>query len=270
MNLALSLFALILGPLLYISCQNRVFARSALDGLLFVSIAGLVIVHIVPDVYAIAGLTALAFMVIGVVVAFMVERVPDVGGKDHYRWIVVLGAIGLALHAAMDGVALVPTEDLPDFRGLSAPDPDHIDHDHAGHDHDDHGHSHDHGSGLEGLLSNHLALGVILHRIPVGMAIWSAVRPRMGTAFAAGALAIIAAATSAAYLLGEPVVALMEGSSLACFQAFVAGTLLHVIVFSSANRETDKTLTVDPVAIFGERLGIVAALLILFLVPHAH
>lgn len=120
MNLALSLFALFLGPLLYLGCQNRVFARSALDGLLFVSIAGIVIVHILPEVYAIAGAMALGFMALGVVVAFSVERVPNIGGKDHYRWIVVLGAIGLALHAAMDGVALIPTEELPDFRGLSA------------------------------------------------------------------------------------------------------------------------------------------------------
>lgn len=261
MNLALSLFALFLGPLLYLGCQNRVFARSALDGLLFVSIAGIVIVHILPEVYAIAGAMALGFMALGVVVAFSVERVPNIGGKDHYRWIVVLGAIGLALHAAMDGVALIPTEELPDFRGLSAPD--HGDHDHAHHDHD-------HEGGIQDLFGNHLAFGVVLHRIPVGMAIWSAVRPRLGTAVAVGALTVIAAATSAAYLLGEPVIALLEGKSLACFQAFVAGTLLHVIVFSSANRDTDTTLAVNPVAVFGERLGIVAALLILFLVPHAH
>ena len=253
MNLALSLVALALGPVLYGLCQKNEFVRSALDGLLFVMIAGIVVIHIVPDVYAAAGVIALAFLAAGVAVAFFVERWPAVENGDRYSWIILLGAVGLVIHATMDGIALLPGDHLHGAEGGA---------------HDDHGHE----SGLAELFENHLALGVILHRIPVGMAIWWTVRPRLGKSVATGALVIIAVATSVAYILGEPVIALMETTGVACFQAFVAGTLLHVIVFTSVGRDSahaeephDHTRTV-----VAERLGIMAGLILLFLVPHAH
>lgn len=262
MNLALSLLALALGPLLYSACRNTDFARSALDGLLYASIAGLVIVHIVPDVYATAGFMSLVFLVAGIFIAFVVERLPEGGGQDRYGWIIALGALGLALHAMVDGIALLPGNHLADAIG------------HEGHSHGDirnlggadgHDHDHGHGSGLQGLLGNYLAIGVILHRIPVGMAIWSTVRPLFGTALAVAALALIAVATSAAYLLGQPVIDLMEARSVAFFQAFVAGSLLHVIVFTSARRHSPT-----PATAVGERLGVIVAIFILIMVPHAH
>ena len=42
MNLFLGLLALALGPLLYFACQRLTISRSALDGLLFITIAGIV------------------------------------------------------------------------------------------------------------------------------------------------------------------------------------------------------------------------------------
>ena len=150
----------------------------------------------------------------------------------------------------MDGIALLPGDHLAGAEGGLGGD-------HAmahGHgDHDEHGHDEDgHGSAFSELFGNHLALGVILHRIPVGMAIWWTVRPRLGKTVAIGALAIIAVATSAAYILGEPVIALMEAKSVACFQAFVAGTLLHVIVLTNRPTRTRKarsSLTPIPLSV---------------------
>ncbi len=251
MNLVLSLVALAVGPLLYRAFQNSNSARGALDGLLFVTIAGIVVVHIVPDVFDIAGFTALAFLAAGVAFAFFVERQPSKGGADRYTWIVLLGALGLMIHAALDGIALIPSDHLHELEAGTR---------------DDHAAE----KGLSGLLSNHLALGVILHRIPVGMAIWWTLRPRLGSTVAFGALAIIAVATSVAYLLGESVIALMQATSFACFQAFVAGTLLHVIVFSSAGRNLHAPRESHVDTVFAERLGIVAGLFLLFLIPHAH
>ena len=120
------------------------------------------------------------------------------------------------------------------------------------------------------LLSNHLALGVILHRIPVGMAIWWTLRPVMGSAVAVGALALIALATSAAYLFGEPVIHLMQSSAVASFQAFVAGTLMHVIMFSSIRQGSEDSESRLSYNALSERLGILAGLCLVFLVPHAH
>lgn len=267
MNLVLSLVALALGPLLYGACRKMNFVRSGLDGLLFVTIAGIVVVHIVPDVYNVAGFTALAFLAAGVGLAFLVERRPSLGNGDRYTWIILLGAIGLVIHAVMDGIALLPIDHLSGAEADA----------HHGHSHGpkltlrhEHLDGHTHSGGLTDLFSNHLAFGVILHRIPVGMAIWWTVRPRLGKSIAIGALAIIAIATSAAYILGEPVIALMEAKSVACFQAFVAGTLLHVIVFTSVRRDTEITEKPHAQTVIGERLGIMAGLILIFLVPHAH
>ena len=259
MNLILSLVALALGPIIYGACQKIDVVRSAFDGLLFVTIAGIVVVHIVPDVYGVAGITAMMFMLAGVALAFFVERWPNIGNGNRYTWIVILGAIGLILHATMDGIALLPTDHL---EGLDA------------HGHDEHGHDdndeHAHESGFSALLDNHLALGVILHRIPVGMAIWWTVRPHLGKTVAIGALAIIAVATSAAYILGEPVLELMEAKSVAYFQAFVAGTLLHVIVFTSMRADVELAGEAHNRAVIGERVGVILGLFLLLLIPHAH
>ncbi|MEM7431078.1 MAG: hypothetical protein AAF351_03960 [Pseudomonadota bacterium] len=262
MNLILSLVALALGPVLYGAAQKHASLRSALDGLLFVTIAGIVVVHIVPDVFAVAEYWALAFIVAGALFAFFVERAPSVGGGDRYMWIILLGAIGLAIHAAVDGIALIPDDHLG---GLDSHGGGHDHHDHAGHAHVELGHKAE-----SSLLENHLALGVILHRIPVGMAIWWVVRPRLGKATAISALAIIAGATSIGYFFGEPVIELMQATGVACFQAFVAGTLLHVIVFTSANGHSSAQIDDRSRSVVGERLGIIIGLFIIFLLPHAH
>ena len=251
MNLALSLIALALGPLLYAACQKKDLLRSGLDGLLFVTIVGIVVVYILPEVFEVAGFLALGFLVAGVVVAVLVERRPNIGNGDRYSWIILLGALGLVLHAVMDGIALLPGDHL------------HIPESSSDHHHDEE-------AGLSGLFGNHLAIGVILHRIPVGMAIWWTIRPRLGTTVAISALAIIAIATSASYLLGAPVIEMMEVRSVACFQAFVAGTLLHVIVFSSVQRHADPHSASHAQTVVGERLGIIVGIILLFLIPHGH
>lgn len=272
MNLILSLVALALGPVLYWVCRKQQTVRSSLDGFLFVTIAGIVVVHILPEAVEIAGLIAAAFLLLGVGFAFLVERHPSTQAAGRYSWLVMLGALGLVLHAAMDGIALLPGDHLhgPESDLFGAM---------GGHEGHDHGHDHEHGDNgdhgheagfLAALFSNHLALGVILHRIPVGMAIWWTLRPQMGTVVAATALGLIAVATSAAYLLGAPIIELMHTDTVACFQAFVAGTLLHVIAFStvrSSDYSTERPLSYHLV---GERLGVIVGLFLVFLVPHAH
>ena len=108
MNLILSLIALALGPLLYGVLRKADAVRSSLDGFLFVTIAGIVIVYIVPDVFQVAGFVAIAFLVLGIAFAFGVEHQNAARSGGSYTWVVILGAIGLALHAAMDGIALLP------------------------------------------------------------------------------------------------------------------------------------------------------------------
>lgn len=76
-----------------------------------------------------------------------------------------------------------------------------------------------------------LAYAIILHRVPVGMALWWVVRPNLGTPVTVAIFLLIALATTAGYWVGDTVVQLAETRTLAFLQAFVSGSLLHVIFF---------------------------------------
>ena len=81
-----------------------------------------------------------------------------------------------------------------------------------------------------------LAIAVIIHRLPVGMAIWWTFRPAIGTTAAVLAFGLLIAATAAAFFLGAPVVELAESRVLALFQAFVAGSLVDLVFISVRDR----------------------------------
>ena len=75
-----------------------------------------------------------------------------------------------------------------------------------------------------------LSLAVILHRLPVGMAIWWKFRPAIGTRAAVASFALIIMATATAIYFGGPVVELAESRVLALFQLFVAGSLVDLVI----------------------------------------
>jgi len=77
---------------------------------------------------------------------------------------------------------------------------------------------------------NQLGLAVILHRLPVGMAIWWTFRPAIGTKVAIAAFALIIIATALAIYFGGPVIELTESRMLALFQVFVAGSLADMVI----------------------------------------
>lgn len=81
-----------------------------------------------------------------------------------------------------------------------------------------------------------LAIAVMIHRLPVGMAIWWTFRPVIGTTAAVIAFGLVIAATAAAYVLGSPVAELAESRVLALFQAFVAGSLVDLVIISARDR----------------------------------
>ena len=73
-----------------------------------------------------------------------------------------------------------------------------------------------------------VAPAVILHRIPVGLMIWWLLRPRHGFKGASLGIGAILAATVAGYAVGARFFA--DGRSGAeLYQAFVGGSLLHVV-----------------------------------------
>ncbi len=75
-----------------------------------------------------------------------------------------------------------------------------------------------------------LGIAVILHRLPVGMAIWWTFRPAIGSKAAIAAFALIILATGLAVYFGGPVIELTESKMLALFQVFVAGSLADMVI----------------------------------------
>ena len=228
MNLILSITALLLGPVVYWLSRRHPVSRQILDGFIFITIAGIICVNIIPESLEIGGLMAALFLVLGIAFPVVVER--GFHGALHQAHVLVLiiAALGLVIHAIVDGIALLPME------------------------------------------GNNLASAVILHRLPVGMAIWWSLRPSLGLPVAIGAFATIIVASTAAYLLGASSVALAEAQSIAYVQAFVSGSLIHIVAFG-VTHEHDKHI--EPVAEaqnWGYRVGILIGLFLVFTGPQLH
>ncbi|MGB5165892.1 MAG: hypothetical protein WBN09_02950 [Woeseiaceae bacterium] len=194
MTLLFGIAALLLGPLIYTAAARQRRARHALDLVISLAIGVIIVVHIIPEAWQHAGVTALVFLVIGGIFPTALERLFRQAHQSAHLAIIVLASTGLILHAAIDGMALVPTS------------------------------------------GGALAWAIVLHRLPVGMAIWSLVRPNFGVVGAVIVLATITLATCAGYFLGNTLSAYAESTAVALFQAFVAGSLAHVALFGAKHR----------------------------------
>ena len=225
MFLALSIVALLLGPAVYTVGRRNRTARQILDGFIFITIAGIVTVHIIPEALAGGGTLAIAFLLLGIAFPMVLERGLHESFHAAHGLILALAALGLIIHSVLDGIALLPKQ------------------------------NHD------------LAWAVVLHRLPIGMAIWWSLRPNLGLTAAVAAFAMIIVATTASFVIGAPAVELAEARSIAWLQAFISGSLIHIVAFGVSH---DHEGHVEPVAQFqdwGYRLGILIGLFLVFTAP---
>ena len=134
---------------------------------------------------------------------------------------------------------------------------------------------------MAALWSNQLALGVILHRLPVGMAIWWSVRPQFGLRIALAVFAVLIIATGASYSFAAEILQMAETSSIAYFQSFVAGSLVHIVAFGINHRHdthvegssvAEELPAVEAVSTdaWGYRLGILVGMFLVFTLPLLH
>ncbi len=166
---------------------------SLLDGFIFVAIGGLVLVYLLPESFSVGGWVTLLFALGGLFGPTLIERAFRRAARRVHIAAMVLGLTGLCLHGLMDGSALAPHH-----------------HAHLGHAH-------------------LLPFAVIIHRLPVGLTIWWLLRPAFGVRVAASVLGLVGLATIAGFALGTFFTADLSSGGLACFQALVAGSLLHVV-----------------------------------------
>ena len=245
MYLMIGIAALLIGPLAYAVLGQRLMDRGTrlrrgLDMALTVLVTVLAIgilwdaTHHVGD----GPWIAVAVMVglIGFVIPLAAERMLHQQDKGVHILTLIVGVAGLVLHAAADGAALLAGDLSSGTAGTAgAPGHDHGNHHHGAHEHVGHGHP-EHGHGEHGHGSHHyggldgiaLALAVIAHRLPAGLGVWWLVRNEFGPRIATLVLGLMVLATVVGYEAAAQVADLVSNRTFALFQAFVAGSLLHL------------------------------------------
>ena len=193
--LVVSILALAVGPALArLSASGRA-VRSALDGFVMVTVGGLVLLHILPESLAEGGAAAAIAATVGFASPLLWDRLFSRGARGIRSGLAALAAVGLAIHAGLDGVAI----GFVDGR--------------AGDVHGD-----------------QLAVGIAIHRLPIGLIVWWTLRARLGDAAGWLGVAGLGAATVAGFFAGAPLLDALEGPAVAVFMAVVAAALLHVVL----------------------------------------
>lgn len=192
--------SLLAGPLLYQLINRSPRALNAIDGFVFVSISGLLVLHLLAESEQSFGFLSLGVLALGLFGPLLLERFFHRIEHEVHLATMILGAVGFLVHTSIDGAALA-----------------------LNHVED----SMTHGGGS--VIS--LASAIVIHRLPVGLTLWWLLKPRFGMPIAFFSLVCAVAATIGGYLLAEgPVVQSLE-YTFPWVEAFVAGSILHVVLF---------------------------------------
>jgi hypothetical protein len=190
--LVASIFALALGPLIYQTFGPMRRTDRIVSGFVLVVIASTLFLEVLPHAYESIGFIAILLAFIGFSGPTVIEKLfSDAASKTHSLTI-LLGILGLVIHASLDGAALQTGDS-----------------------------SHQH---------ENLSLAIILHRLPVGLTIWWLLKPLIGERYALFTLFTMAVATTGGYLLSMQLSETMGSNGLMMLQAFISGSLMHVIL----------------------------------------
>ena len=202
--LLFSILALVVGPLVLTRLDERPVLSAVLDVFVLVSIVGLVAFQFLAPALQHMHVGILVCLGLGVLVPFLIERLTKVAGVMVSRWGFLVGFTGLAIHAAVDGTALATVADNGDDVAF--------------------------------------AWVLVLHRLPVGIAVWWLAKTTFGMTAAIAALSTLIGLTIVGYMFGVEVVHEHGTPDLVgLYQALVAGALVHVAIqprFNSAPPST--------------------------------
>lgn len=178
LTLLASLLALAIGPLFLRWARSGPQVATFLGGFTFVSIAGLLGFSILPEAIATGGWLAWPFLLLGIGFPALLEPQLQRVSRQAHAVILLLGVTGLAAHSLIDGIALA----LPATG--------------------DAGHAH----------TGNLALAVVLHRLPVGLAVWTLIAHGWGARMA---LALMMFLTVAGYGAGSAWAGVLDTPAMA-------------------------------------------------------
>ncbi len=184
-----SLALLFISPFLYKAAIRVKKVWAAVEKLMNITVTALVVLHLLPESINIVGWSAVVFAMLGLFLPGTLERLWKKGAERVHLVSIVLSLIGLIIHGLMDGAALATPI----------------------------------------TSSNSLPLAVVLHTLPAGILMCSIFYPRSQKYVPPILLLTLGLSTLFGYFAGGQFFSLQEHSSyLAWFQAFVAGSFLHI------------------------------------------
>lgn len=195
--LILSLLALCAGPLFYAMATSTPSRVRAIDGFVFVTVPGLILLDALPSLATQAGWLVFVWAAVGLFVPNIIETAFRPIARSAHMATVWLAVIGLVVHTLVDGAALAAA--FSSSNGTAS------------------------GEGL--------ALAVVIHRLPVGLAVWWVARPAFGYRWATTLLVVMLIGTVSGYFVGAGLAHLHLPEIGVWFQALVAGAILHTVVF---------------------------------------
>ena len=194
-------FAPLLAPVLYRVLHDRPSAMETFDKFVYLAVPILVGWQVLPHAWEEQNALLILALTCGVILPIVIERGFQSVADETDNLAIAAGLSGLALHALLEGAALIP----------GSPDPD-----------------------------TPLVAAIILHRIPMSLVIWWLIFPRFGTKKAATGIGFLVLATLAGYSLGSEFLSGLQGDGPALYQAFVSGSLIHV-VFHQGRHDHDHS-----------------------------
>lgn len=199
-----SLVPLIVAPLVARRTGRAPHVVAALDSFVAVTVGGVTVVHLLPHAVHELGRMAIAVAALGFLVPVILHYGMHRLEQRALPALVALVLAGLAIHAIGDGVALVS----------------------AGRDGD-------------AARNVYLAAAVLLHRLPVALAIWWFARPTLGRGVAMGLLVTIGAGTLVGSLIAGDLIPAWSMAAVGWTESFVGGMLFHVLIGHHRPRTTD-------------------------------
>lgn len=189
-----SVAMLLISPLLFALAQRYQKVWRVFDKFLSLSVSILVVFHLLPDSFALSGGPAIAFAFAGLFLPSLLERFWKTRAHSIHRLALIIGVLGLSVHGAMDGAALALSTWSPSGAWLT--------------------------------------FSVILHNLPLGVLIYAGFVPEFGYKLPTFFLLFFSLAMILGYNLAQPWFAFQQQDgafSIGLFQAFIAGSLLHII-----------------------------------------
>ncbi len=172
----------LLAPVLYRFIHKLRHGYVVVETLLFFAIAGLVIIHILPESIALAGYAAVATFLASWLLPTFGERFLHKHAHSVHMIPLIVSVVGMVTHGLIDGVSLA-------YAG-----------DYAGEITD-----------KAGLHYHPLPLAVVVHSFPASLFVWWVLRPNHGLRTAVTVVSLMAAATTVGFFSGHRLLQLCTG-----------------------------------------------------------